>query len=731
MRLAALLRWPAFLAGLIVVYLYLIFVLCPRVIAAEPTNGLTNPGFENGLDSWTWSFAGSPYASSSTTVHSGGLAAVHSIPIGGNASQDYWSELYQIAAISPGQSMTFSGYMHTSFAPASTVRVGLMAQYLDANGIALGDPIKSSAAGGVTNWKLLTLSSPAAPAGAISVRLSMYVWAARGDALATTGEADFDDFLFTLRYQQPTPTLTLSNTGFENGLNDWDSQYGFPFQLDSGVVFAGVYSASHRVPDSLLSERDYWSELYQVIKVKPTEPLHLTAQVRTTFPAAATAKAGLIAQYMDAAGNVLATTKSAVIGGTTDWRLLELSYRSAPAGAVNVRLSAFVWAAQNDTVSTSGAAYFDELFFEKKYVPAMLLSIYLNPGFESGIHDWLQNWGFPYKLENTIRYQGGYGVSNAVDPGLLAAQAYYADIYQLLKPAGPLYASGWVKTTFPIAATAKAGIMIEFLNANDVMIGKSRQPIPVGGTTDWRLLEVFVPAPPAGTAKARIGGFLWAAKNDTASLSGKAYFDSMSVERVVRRPDYPADFRNPGFETGLHDWLDQYAGPATLEAGPAVGGTGIVRNGQYAASKTINTVSVRDYYSQMSQDLSAAKLKADGAQWAVIYAKTTFAKTSLAKAGLQVQFLNINGAVISQRKVQFGGPKDWTQLRVSVDKMPAGTYLVRIMSYVYAPLGNKPSLGGKAYFDDAGLSSAQPVPPNAFSSTLDEPPAPTEPDELP
>ena len=97
MRLVAILRWPALLAGLIVLYLYLIFVLCPRVAAAEPTNGLANPGFENGLESWTEPFFGSPFGLSSTTFHGGILAAAQTVPLGGNASQDYWSEIYDAA----------------------------------------------------------------------------------------------------------------------------------------------------------------------------------------------------------------------------------------------------------------------------------------------------------------------------------------------------------------------------------------------------------------------------------------------------------------------------------------------------------------------------------------------------------------------------------------------------------------------------------------------------------
>ncbi len=263
--------------------------------------------------------------------------------------------------------------------------------------------------------------------------------------------------------------------------------------------------------------------------------------------------------------------------------------------------------------------------------------------------------------------------------------------------------------------------MIEFLDSAGKMIGSSRQPIPVGGTTDWRLLEVFASAAPTGTAKVRVGGFLWAAKNDALSLQGKAYFDSMSVERVVRRPDLPGDFLNPGFETGLHDWLDQYGTSPVLQVGPAAGGTGIVRSGQYAAGKKITSVSVQDFYSQGSQVFSAAKLKAAGKKWAVIHARTTFKAGSSARAGLQVQFLNSSNGIISQRKVQIGDTKNWTPLFVSLNTMPAGTYAVRVMSYVYAAKGNTASVGGWAYFDDAATTTVKEAPPSALVGTLDEP----------
>jgi hypothetical protein len=157
----------------------------------------------------------------------------------------------------------------------------------------------------------------------------------------------------------------IKNPGFEDTLNYWDDLGGAPTQLSNTVFRNGQYSAYKYV--DTVAERDYWSQIYQeVLNFKPGQPVYARIYVKTTLSPEATAKAGLMLQFMDNSDNVLGDTlTSRAVGGNTNWRMLELTAQAAPAGTTKARLSGYIWAMQGDNIS-------------KLARPIMMMRIWLN-----------------------------------------------------------------------------------------------------------------------------------------------------------------------------------------------------------------------------------------------------------------------------------------------------------------------------------------------------------------
>ncbi|MBI3324263.1 MAG: hypothetical protein HYZ92_03190 [Candidatus Omnitrophica bacterium] len=321
----------------------------------QAANLLRNPGFENGLNDWTDLF-GAPSNLSTTTFHSGALAAVKSVAT--VTRQDYWSQLYQEIPVAAGNPLYASIFLKTTFDPAATAKGGLIAQFYNASGAQVGSTIKAPDVGGTTNWRLLELSVSAAPTGAVKVRLSAFLWAAKGDTKTRSGQLFIDDAFLDKIVRAVQPKRTLQNPGFENGLRDWLELFGFPSFLSTSPIHSGKYAAGKRV--ETVSGQDYWSQIYQEVVLAPTQTGTASLWVMTNFAVTSGARAGLFIEFLDSSNRTLASLTSPVIGGQTAWRALSVSWASSPPATKKARLSGFIFAPTGDLPSVGGRAYYDD-----------------------------------------------------------------------------------------------------------------------------------------------------------------------------------------------------------------------------------------------------------------------------------------------------------------------------------------------------------------------------------
>ena len=321
----------------------------------------------------------------------------------------------------------------------------------------------------------------------------------------------------------------LINPDFENGLSFWTDLYGLPSEL-STEAHGGLYSASKQVDPATINDQDYWSQLYQEVAIVPGEPVYASMYVQTTFTPPATAVAGIMLEFFDDNGNeVPGEAQSASIGGQTPWRLLETTIAAAPEGATTVRLSAWLWALQGDQASLTGSAYFDDAFLSKEYRPPQAQTRLYNPGFENGLHDWHELYGDPSALSSTVVHAGQYAAQKTITQ-FSGNQDYWSQIYQELicAPGQRVRAGMYVKTDFAIEARARAGIMLEFLDVNGVVLLSVAAPL-VGGQSDWQLVTLRRGSAPDGTATVRFSGIIYAPYPDTPSLGGIAYYDDAKI----------------------------------------------------------------------------------------------------------------------------------------------------------------------------------------------------------
>lgn len=326
----------------------------------------------------------------------------------------------------------------------------------------------------------------------------------------------------------------VKNPGFESGKNYWLDLWGVPGFI-TAVPRSGLYSAGKQVGSVTT---DYWSQLYQDIAVKAGQPVYARLYARSTLSPEATAEGGLLVQFLDVNNNVKGEMLGTrTVGGSMGWRLLEASTPATPLGTVKARLSGYLWAAKGDTASVStGAVYFDDVQLDKIYKAPVVPSALVNTGFENGLNDWTDLHGSPAKLSKTVRYAGKYSASKAVDA--VASQDYWSQLYQEVactagkKVTASLYASTVAQAT----ALAKAGLVVEVLSSTGTKLAEYTSPT-VGGQTSWRKLSAVIDSTPAGTARLRISGFLWAPKGNTASVGAVAYFDNASLS--IAAPSLP------------------------------------------------------------------------------------------------------------------------------------------------------------------------------------------------
>jgi hypothetical protein len=315
-----------------------------------------------------------------------------------------------------------------------------------------------------------------------------------------------------------------------------------------------------------------------------------------------------------------------------------------------------------------------------------------NPDFEQGYQGWDNLWGEPAMLVPVNHTPGG-GYAMAKSIGANDQQDYWSQLYQDIPfiAGKPLYVSIYAKSTFSPLGTSRGGLMVEFFNNNGQVLKSIVSKSSVGGTMNWRLLEVNYAAAPAGTVKVRISGTLWTARGDPR-VTGKVFFDDALLVQEYRPLIAQTKLNNPGMENGLMDW--QSSG---IPAG--ISGT-VMYSGKYSMMSKINSVGTQDFWSQEYQEVvcSAGKIVT-----ASVYVKSGFKVTAQAKAGLLIEFLSATGKVLKTAQKNLAGKNAWRRLALKLIA-PAKTVRVRYSLYAYAPKGNTASVGGKAYFDQAGLT---------------------------
>ncbi len=340
-------------------------------------------------------------------------------------------------------------------------------------------------------------------------------------------------------------------------------------------------------------------------------------------------------------------------------------------------------------------------------------NLFSNPGFENGLNDWQEIWGFPSILSSDQHHSGAFSASKEVG---FVYKEYWSQIAQdiAIAPGEPLYARIYAMSTFNPEGTARAGLMLQFLDVNGNVIGATINSSKIGGKTAWRLLELTAKSAPARSVKARLSGYLWAQIGDSLSLQkGKVYFDDAFADKRYQLPKPQTALLNQGFENGLNDWIDVYGYPAVVIKSP-------IHSGIYAARKSVATVATQDYWSELRQEI---KCPAGKKVVASVFAKTIMNVQANAKAGLQISLLNASNKVLKSYSTVIGGKTDWKKLALSVSKTPTSTAKVLLSVFLYAPRGDQISVGGKGYFDDTRLAITTPATassPEEASATIDD-----------
>lgn len=330
-----------------------------------------------------------------------------------------------------------------------------------------------------------------------------------------------------------------------------------------------------------------------------------------------------------------------------------------------------------------------------------------NASFANGPYDW--EWvGIPWDGSSSQHRTGTYSVTQQVS---YIDNVYWSQLYQeiAIKTGQPVYGRVYAKSTFSPLAGAKAGIMLQFFNDSDVQIGDTIDSLQIGGTVDaWRRLEVNANSAPAGATKVRFSLYLYAPKDDTASLgAGWVYFDDAFFDRIKRENVLQTSLLNAGFVNGVNDWQ--------IIGNPSSVSPDIKYAGSYAARNTVTEVSVRDYWGQLYEDIACSPGRQVTGR---IYAKTDMSPLSASVGGIQLEFFNaagsplqfqLNGKAVSKFYKQIGGQTDWRKLASPVLTAPSDTAKLRFSIFVWAPKGNTSSVGGIAYFDSAYLTIAAPA----------------------
>lgn len=683
---------------------------------------LVNPNFDNGINLWNNPNFGTGFSVSDSIYHSGPYSASSLIS---DLNDNDYSELSQSPAVTVGQNVYATAYVKTNISPLSTAKAGIKIQFYNGANQPIANPVVQSEIGGQTDWRLLYVAATA-PATAESVRFTIYKFAANGDQDAIDGIAYFDDCVVSTDYITPPLNSNLYNAGFENGLNDWANLFGFPGTLSESIYHSGNLAVAKDIQH--INNQDYFSRIYQLVNFNYAQDgdVYATVYVRTNFPIQSTSnKAGLELEFLDINGSVIAHPRVFhEVGVTNGWQRLYAQDLNPPSNAVKIRVSGYVYSSEAHSVN-GGIAYFDDFVYSTTPLPqSNFQTTVLNPGFESGIADWFELYGFPSTVNTTITHNSSTASAQKTISVLDPPRDYYSQIYQDIyaNASGTpfatgtnVYATAYVKTIMSPMAKSNAGLQFEFIDASgNVIEDAQNNPIVVndsiGGNTDWRYLYVHATTP-AGTAKVRVSGFIFAPLAD-ASLAGDAYFDDFTFSlSALPLPPVQETLINANFENGLNDWDLVYSpGLRTDNA--------IYHDGSYSAKATIDTDLDINFYASASQDLHYPYADPTGHPvYATVYVRTAMNPASSARAGFITQFFNAAGTFLGQSGQQLSGNNDWRRLVVDGVVPPAGTATVRVITFALANDNDVNADGAVANFDGVTFSYT-PFPPEGFRTEL-------------
>ncbi len=713
-----------------------IIVCCAAavVIFAVPVfaaNVVVDPGFENNNNFADWTVAGAGWATQGATVYAGTLSAENTIPT--LAAQDHYGALSQTFVATAGTTYYASAWVKSNISPVSSAVSGIEIKFLNSSGSIIGTDVYQDFVGGNTDWRQVYIEQ-VAPATTAEIEISVFSFASQGDTLAEGGLSYFDEVVLdTTPITPPSVSFPLYNGNFENGLHDW-VQSGPNWEVETALPYTGSYSAKNTIV-SMTGTSNYYAGLAQEREIDSGQTVYATAKVKTSANALSLSYSGLSIDFFDASHTLIANSEvQDFIGGTQDWTQIYVS-AAAPAQAAYARLRCFIFANQSDPFAVGTEAYFDEVVLDTAPItPPGTLN---NPDFENGLNSWtithpnvtpgtLWTWD----VESANPFAGTYSAKNIININDLNSGAtdYFASLHQDLGASAGVtyYATLQLKTEINPASSASVGLVIEFLNSSGQVVDTFQQTI--GGDMPWTQLYVSATAP-ALTTQVRYRCIVYALASDLAAHGGIAYFDeAIFTDQYIAPP--ASQLNNPNFENALNGWtiVEAQLDP-NITTDPTWGTESVNPfSGVYSAKNIINVddldlLATDEYFAAVKQEMATT---VGTTFYATLKTKTAIDPTSLARAGLVVEFLNSGGDVIQNSqtgeyysyKQTVGGNTDWTELYVKATAPPA-TSKIRYSCIVATFSADASAQGGIAYFDEAVLTTNYIAPPAVSAQLID------------
>lgn len=339
-------------------FLFLILsIVCLASVApspAEEENLINNPGFENGLSNWENMYWNQGQISS-TVKRSGNYSLSKDIQIGHS-----WTQTSQEIQFNENNPVYAKVYVKTTFSSDSRGTAGLMLQFMNSSDNIISEELKGNEIGGNTgDWRIVEINYKSAPSGTTKIRVSLYTYIDEGD---DSGEAYFDDVSLIKQYNQPSLGTTLSNPGFENGLDGWKDEGVPSIVLSSDIKNKGSYAAQKTI--SRVGGEDFWREIYQTISCSPNKRVTAKLYIKTAFSSTAKARGGVMIQCLDSNDSLL--TKTYAHTKKNAWIQMACKILKTPKNTAKIKFIGYIYAPAGDYASNGGKAYFDDASIEIK-----------------------------------------------------------------------------------------------------------------------------------------------------------------------------------------------------------------------------------------------------------------------------------------------------------------------------------------------------------------------------